>query len=203
MALTFDDGPGRLTAQVLETLGAHGARATFNVLGERVDEHSDLLLRTLREGHELGSHAFRHDRLAGSPLAAHRQLRRTNAALREATGVTPSVFRPPYGAWSRGLVLSARLAGLRTVTWDVSPRDWEGPGSEAIHERVVSAVKPGSIVLLHDERRALEQTVVAVGEILQELGGRGYEFVTVSELLGWDAPGGLEPSQECRRSDSN
>ncbi len=189
VALTFDDGPGRLTAQVLDALAAHGVRATFNVLGQRVGEYPELLRRTLREGHEVGSHAYRHDRLARRPRAAHRQLRRTNAALEETTGVTPRVFRPPYGAWSRGLVLSARLAGLRTVTWDVDPRDWEAPGAEAIHERVVSAVKPGSIVLLHDERRALEQTVVAVGAVLRELGGRGYEFVTVSELLGWDAPG--------------
>ncbi len=189
MALTFDDGPGRLTAQLLDTLGAHGARATFNVLGERVVEHPDLLARTIREGHEVGSHAFHHDRLAGCPLAAQRQLRRTNSAVRCATGVTPRVFRPPYGAWSRALVLSARLTGLRTVTWDVSPRDWEAPGAEAISERVVSTVKPGSIVLLHDERRASEQTVGAVDEILRELGGRRYEFVTVSELLGWGGPG--------------
>lgn len=182
IALTFDDGPGPLTAQVLDALAERRARATFNVLGERVAGHPELIERIVREGHELGSHAFQHDRLAWRPLRAYRQLTRTNAALRAATGVAARVFRPPYGAWSRGLVLAARAAGLVTVNWDVSPRDWERPGAEAIRDRVVSGARPGTIVVLHDERRASEQTPAAVREILHDLGD--YEFVTVSELLG-------------------
>jgi peptidoglycan/xylan/chitin deacetylase (PgdA/CDA1 family) len=169
---------------VLDVLGETGARATFNVLGERVGAHRGLLERTLREGHELGNHSFSHDRLAGRPVKAYRQLSRASAAIGKAAGVTPRVFRPPYGAWSRALVLAARQADLVTVNWDVSPRDWQTPGAEAIYERVVSKAKPGSIVVLHDERKASEQTPEAVREILRDLGSRGYEFVTVSELLG-------------------
>ncbi len=186
VALTFDDGPGALTAGLLDVLGDRGARATFNVLGERVRGREELLRRTLAEGHELGSHAERHDPLAGRPLDALGQLVRTNAALRTATGTTPRVFRAPYGAVSPGVVRAARLTGLVTVGWDVDPRDYETPGASAIQERVVEAVRPGSIVLLHDDRRALEQTVTAVESILATL--RGLRWVTVSELLGLGAP---------------
>lgn len=186
MALTFDDGPGRVTEQVLEALASHGARATFNVLGERVEGRQDLLLRTAAGGHEVGSHAFRHERLARRPREAHRQLVRTNAAIRRALGFKPRVFRAPYGSVSPAVVAAARLAGLVTVGWDVDPRDYETPGAEAIHARAMGAVRPGSIVLLHDDRRALEQTAVAVERIAADLRAGGYELVTVSALLGLD-----------------
>jgi peptidoglycan-N-acetylglucosamine deacetylase len=187
VALTVDDGPGRVTEQILDVLARHGARATFNVLGERVRGRERLMLRALEEGHELGNHGFEHERLAGRPIEAYRQLRRTSAEIRQATGVTPRLFRAPYGAVSPGVVLAARLAGLHTVGWDVDSRDYETPGAERIHGRVVSLVQPGSIVLLHDDRRAREQTAFALDEILSDLGGRGYRFVTASELLGLTA----------------
>jgi peptidoglycan/xylan/chitin deacetylase (PgdA/CDA1 family) len=189
VALSFDDGPGALTADLLEVLGAHSARATFNVLGKRVSGREPLLRRALADGHELGSHAWRHERLGGRPFEALRQLLRTNAALRRATGRAPRVFRAPYGEVSAGVVRAARAAGLVTVGWDVDPRDYETPGAAAIHDRVAAAVRPGSIVLLHDDRRALGQTVVATERILDTLAGRGLGVVTVSELLGLGAPG--------------
>lgn len=183
VALTFDDGPGRLTARVLDVLAAAGARATFNVLGERVEGREALLRRVLDEGHELGNHAYRHERLEGRPLEAYRQVRRTSGALAAAAGTTPRVFRAPYGSASPGVVRAARLAGLVTVGWDVDPRDYEEPPAATILERVVQATRPGSIVLLHDDRRALEATAVALEGIVEALGARGLRFVTVSELL--------------------
>lgn len=183
IALTFDDGPGRVTEPILEALARHGARATFNVLGERVRGREALLRRTLAEGHEIGNHAFCHERLAGRPREAFRQLRRTNAAIRDAVGVVPRVFRAPYGSVTRSVVLAARLAGLVTVRWDVDPHDYETPGAEAIHRRVLRRVEAGSIVLLHDDRKALEQTAVAVDWIARDLGERGFELVPVSKLL--------------------
>ena len=184
VALTFDDGPGALTAAILDVLGERGARATFNVLGERVRGREELVGRTIAEGHELGNHAERHEHLAGRPLDALAQLVRTNAALRAAIGISPRVFRAPYGDVSPGVVRAARVAGLVTVGWDVDPRDYETPGADAIHQRVADAVRPGSIILLHDDRRALEQTVTAVDRIIATLDERGLPCVTVSELLG-------------------
>ncbi len=152
------------------------------MLGDRVAGREELLRRTLAEGHELGNHAFHHERLAGRPLAAYRQLRRTSAAIRAATGSSPVVFRAPYGAVSDGVVRTAGLLGMSTVGWDVDPRDYELPSAEEIHARVVDGVRADSIVVLHDERRAGEQTVTALATILVTLGARGYSFVTASEL---------------------
>lgn len=182
--MTFDDGPGALTAGLLDVLGAAGARATFNVLGGRVAEREPLIRRALEEGHEIGNHGMDHERLAGRPIEAFRQIRRANAAVLAATGCRPRLFRAPYGAVDFGVLAAARMAGMRTIGWDVEPFDWLAPGAEAIHERVVEAVRPGSIVSLHDDRRALEQTVVAVERMLVTLGGRSYSFVTASQLLG-------------------
>jgi peptidoglycan/xylan/chitin deacetylase (PgdA/CDA1 family) len=184
LALTFDDGPGRLTEGLLDVLTAHGAVATFNVLGERIAGRERILRRALAGGNELGNHAFHHERLPGRPLEAFRQLRRTSGAVQDAVGVTPRTFRAPYGDVSPGLVRSAGLLGMTTVGWDVDPHDYEEPTAEEIHARVVDAVRPGSIVLLHDDRRALEPTVAALGPILEDLAGAGYELVTVSALLG-------------------
>jgi peptidoglycan/xylan/chitin deacetylase (PgdA/CDA1 family) len=183
VALTFDDGPGRLTARVLDVLAAAGASGTFNVLGERVRGREALLRRVLDEGHEIGSHAYHHERLEGRPIEAYRQLQRTNRALAAATGATPRLFRAPYGSVSTGVVRAARLAGFVTVGWDVDPRDYEEPPAATILERVVQATRPGSIVLLHDDRRALEATAVALEGILEALSARGLRFVTVSDLL--------------------
>ena len=205
IALTFDDGPGALTAGLLDVLAAHGAHATFNVLGERVEGRELLVRRTLDEGHEVGVHAEHHERLGGRPREALRQLLRTRAVLRRVTGVAPRVFRAPYGHVSPGVVRAARAAGLVTVGWDVDPRDYETPGADSINERVMGEARPGSIVLLHDDRRALEQTVLAVERILATLSERGLGFVTVSELLGLGppaSPGRGSSAQSGRRSTS-
>jgi len=184
VAFPFDDGPGRLTARVLDVLAAAGARATFNVLGERIEGREATLRRVLDEGHELGNHAFRHESLAGRPVTALRQLRATNAAVVRATGVRPRLFRAPYGWVSPGTVRAARLAGLITVGWDVDPHDYDAPPATEIRARVEGAARAGSIVLLHDDRRALEGTAVALEGILETLARRGLRCVTAGELLG-------------------
>jgi peptidoglycan/xylan/chitin deacetylase (PgdA/CDA1 family) len=100
-------------------------------------------------------------------------------------------------------VRAARLAGLVTVGWDVDPRDYETPGEDAIYERVVSEVRAGSIVLLHDDRRALEQTVTATERALATLGVRGFECVSVSELLGLEDGAPVPRPVQSRRSTSS
>jgi peptidoglycan/xylan/chitin deacetylase (PgdA/CDA1 family) len=183
VALTFDDGPGRLTEALLDVLGGHGARATFFVLGERVAGREDLVRRAVAEGHEVGSHAWGHEPLAGRPAVALRDLVRGRRAIARACGRAPRVFRAPYGAVSPGVVAAARAAGMATIGWDVDPRDYETPGADAIAERVLAGASPGSVVLLHDDRRALAPTVTAVARVVPVLRGRGLALVTVSELL--------------------
>jgi peptidoglycan/xylan/chitin deacetylase (PgdA/CDA1 family) len=183
VALTFDDGPGTVTAAILSALDRRGAKATFNVLGARVRSGAPLVRRAAAEGHEIGVHGWRHRDLSVRPVRALGELARAAAAIRAITGIAPRVFRPPYGATSTRLALTARALGLVTVTWDVDPRDWEEPGAHAIRARVAARVQPGSIVLLHDDRPGLGPTAVALDGILEDLAARGLAAVTASELL--------------------
>jgi peptidoglycan/xylan/chitin deacetylase (PgdA/CDA1 family) len=190
VALTFDDGPGAVTPAVLDVLRERGAPATFNVLGARARHGAPLLRRAVAEGHELGVHCWRHRDLTARPVPAAAELLRARAAIRAAAGVVPRVFRPPFGTVSPALLRCARALGLLTVTWDVDPRDFEEPEPETIRARVAARVRPGSIVLLHDDRPGLAGTAAALGGILDDLEERSLETVTVGRLLAGSRPGG-------------
>jgi peptidoglycan-N-acetylglucosamine deacetylase len=164
-------------------LKARGARATFNVLGARVRHGAPGVRRAVADGNELGVHGWRHRDLSRDPVRAAAELLRAVVAIRDVSGVTPRVFRPPFGATSRGLALAARALGLLTVTWDVDPRDFEEPGADAIRARVAAGVRPGSIVLLHDDRPGLAATAAALPGILGDLASRGLAAVAVGRLL--------------------
>ena len=183
VALTFDDGPGAVTPAILDVLRERGARATFDVLGARARHGAPLLRRAVAEGHELGVHGWRHRVLAGEPLRAGAELARARSAIRAAADVLPRVFRPPFGAVSPGLARVAGALGLVCVTWDVDPRDFEEPGADAIRARVAARVRPGTIVLLHDDRPGLAATASALPGILDDLAERSLATATVSELL--------------------
>jgi peptidoglycan/xylan/chitin deacetylase (PgdA/CDA1 family) len=108
----------------------------------------------------------------------------TSNRINAVTGFRPCLFRPPGGAYDSRVVSDARSLGMTTVNWDVDPIDWSTPGSDAIYQRVVSHVQPGSIVLMHDGGGNRSQTVAALPRIIQNLKGRGYHFSTVSQMLG-------------------
>jgi peptidoglycan/xylan/chitin deacetylase (PgdA/CDA1 family) len=108
----------------------------------------------------------------------------TNSRIRSATGFEPCLFRPPGGAYDSRVVSDAKALGMTTVLWNVDPRDWSRPGSGAIYSRVVSAARPGAIVVMHDGGGDRSQTVAALPRIIRTLKGRGYRLVTVSKLLG-------------------
>jgi peptidoglycan/xylan/chitin deacetylase (PgdA/CDA1 family) len=184
VAFTFDDGPGEVTGDVLDVLAAHRARATFNVLGWRIAQRECLLRRAVAEGHEIGVHGWAHDDHRRHVLAGARGVARTARAVAAACGAHPRVFRPPFGLTNVRVQLSVALAGFRTVLWDVDPRDFEEPGGAAIRDRTLAALRSGSIVLLHDDRRELAGTAEALDGILSELASQGLRATTVSELLG-------------------
>ena len=117
-------------------------------------------------------------------------MRETNQLVRRATGFEPCLFRPPGGHVDAAVVAAASSESLTTVTWDVDPRDWTDPGAAAIRSRVTEAVRPGSIVALHDGGGDRSQTLAALPGIIRDLHRRGYKLVTVTTLLG----GEMEPS---------
>ncbi len=186
VALTFDDGPWpRSTEAILNVLKREKVKATFFVVGDRVRLSPALVERTVREGHEVGNHTVTHRRIFGSDVGrvrVRREVRGGQTIIEAATGVRPRWFRPPGGVVNGVIVDEARRAGMQVVLWDVDPVDWGRPGAGRIVERVVSAVRPGSVVLLHDGGGDRTQTVQALTWIIRKLKGDGYTFVTLEEL---------------------
>lgn len=179
VALTFDDGPADLTPEFLRVLREKGAHATFFQVGRPMAGRAETMRRILAEGHELANHTMDH---AEYPSRA--QIAAASARIAAYTGFTPCLFRPPGGAVNGAVIAAAGSLGMRTVTWDVDPADWTNPGAAAIGSRVLGAVRPGSIVLMHDGGGPRGGTLAALPGIIDALRARGYRLVTVTELLG-------------------
>jgi peptidoglycan-N-acetylglucosamine deacetylase len=185
VALTFDDGPDPVrTPALLDALAELDAPATFFVVGQHVDAHPQLTARIARAGHELGNHTYNHPYL---PLTRSKRVRtelaHADAAIERATGIVPVLARPPYGGRSPRNVRVFDRAAKRLVLWDVNSFDWKGISAEAIASRVLSRVRPGSIILLHEARDGGEVTIEAVRLLVPALRARGYELSTVSRTL--------------------
>ena len=191
IALTFDDGPGPYTAQLLDILDQHGAKATFFLIGSKVSAQADVLRRMHSRGHQLGNHSWSHPelpKLSVDQIAG--EIDRTNEAIRQAAGVKPNILRPPYGAVNGVVLEQLRARGMSSILWSVDTRDWADRNSDIVCSRAVAGAHPGAIILMHD----IHQTSVnAVPCILSALKQQGYSFVTVQGLLGNMAPGAGYP----------
>ncbi len=186
VALTYDDGPSAQTPAFLSELQRLGVPATFFMIGREVQALPAIARQVLADGNAIGDHSWNHANLAGGGPAATDQLIRTNAAIRRATGFTPCLFRPPYRATGPDLVTRVREQGMTSVLWSVDPSDWARPGTDAIIARVLAQAGPGAIILSHDGGGDRSQTLAALPLIVSALRARGYTFVTVPELLGYD-----------------
>ena len=188
VALTFDDGPvPQYTQQILDILASHGARATFFVLGYLARGHPELIQRAARQGHEIGIHSWAHANFTRLSADAMRQdIGRCQELLQPlAAGYAPiRWFRPPYGAKNQTVEAVIQAAGLRLVMWSVDPADWRRPGSDAIYQRVMNQIHDGAVVVMHDGGGPRQGTVEAIRRLVPALQQRGYQLVTMSELVG-------------------
>jgi peptidoglycan/xylan/chitin deacetylase (PgdA/CDA1 family) len=185
IALTFDDGPDPdRTPALLDALGELGVPGTFFVIGKRADAHPELCARMAREGHEIGNHTYNHRYL---PLQRSKQveaeLAATDAAIERATGIVPTLARPPWGGRSPANVRAFDRLDKRVVLWDVNSYDWKDLPPADVAQRVVERARPGSIILMHDGGRDHTGTIAAVRMLVPELRSRGFEMVTVSAAL--------------------
>lgn len=194
IALTFDDGPADWTGPILDILAAHGARATFFLVGSLVAERTSTVLRTATEGHEIGNHTWSHPRLASEcdDRRVYEELERTNEVLAGLLGRAPRRFRAPrYDVDDRVTAIAAQL-GLVHTRGDVAPPDYDARAKAPfIATFVLQRVKPGLVVGLHDGMppaklgmgASRDATVAAVAMIVPRLQKRGFELVTATELL--------------------
>ncbi len=177
--------------------------ATFFVVGEAAQAYPNAIRRIAAEGHALGNHSWDHAHLLGKPAEfVRRELTLTDDALARIANVRPRLMRPPFGQRDFSLMAEAKREGYTVVMWsDRLPNDWEQPGDRTISARVVSRVRDGSIVVLHDGNRGLlcaraklppracdrAQEIAATREIIDALHAKGYRFVTIPELLAENA----------------
>ncbi|MBQ7088737.1 MAG: polysaccharide deacetylase family protein [Clostridia bacterium] len=181
VALTFDDGPGPYTARLLDELQARGARATFFVLGTRVDSYPKLIRRMAEEGHVVGNHSNAHNMLHRMDLVGVRnEMGKCAEKIEKLLGYRPCVMRCPGGNSSDTVKKYAEEAGIPILYWGVDTRDWESRNKDAILNIAKKNIKDGSIVLMHD---IYSTTVDAAVELMDWLIAEGYTMVTVPELL--------------------
>jgi peptidoglycan/xylan/chitin deacetylase (PgdA/CDA1 family) len=186
VALTFDDGPHATnTPRLLKILADKGVKATFFVVGQCAQEYPEIMRQIAAEGHELANHSWSHPNFAKmSDAGVKSQIDKTADIIRETTGATTTLLRPPYGAvttrqrrWLRDEL------DLKLIFWSVDPLDWKRPGPSVVAKRIASNAAPGGIILAHDIHAG---TVDAMDQAIDELKARGYRFVTVSELIAME-----------------
>jgi peptidoglycan/xylan/chitin deacetylase (PgdA/CDA1 family) len=188
VALTFDDAPdAKFTPQVLDVLKKEGVTATFFVLGNRIKAHPDIVARMVTEGHVLGNHSFTH---ANLPKLTDREFRReiteTDRLIRQYTGFTPDIVRPPYGNVKEGQLLWLAKRNKKIVNWNVDSLDWKGLSGEQVATNILAHVHPGAIILQHAAGGVgedLSGTVDALPIIISKLREDGVRLVSVPDLL--------------------
>ncbi len=186
-ALTFDDGPHvQGTPAVLEVLAARGVRATFFVVGEQVRRNPGLAGEIAAAGHEVALHCDRHRNLLRlAPRQVRADIARAQASIEDATGGSPSLYRPPYGVLNATALRLAREHGWRTLLWSQWGRDWEARATpESIAARVTEGASEGAVLLLHDAddysaTGSWRRTVAALPRVLDALAERGLQPVAL------------------------
>jgi peptidoglycan/xylan/chitin deacetylase (PgdA/CDA1 family) len=174
VALTFDDGPGKTTKELLKTMKKEEARATFFVVGIMARSRESTLKAIVKNGSEIGNHTYAHNGSAGTLRDG---LKKTDDIVKKATGSKTTLMRPPGGVVNN----VTRSCGKSIILWSVDPKDWQDRNTNTVYNRVMDKVKSGSIILLHD---IYPTSVDAAARIIKSLKKQGYAFVTVSEFLG-------------------
>jgi peptidoglycan/xylan/chitin deacetylase (PgdA/CDA1 family) len=185
VALTFDDGPGPYTPNTLAKLRGAGAHASFFLVGRELSRGADLPRQEAQLA-SLGDHTWTHPQLTRLPVSqATDQVVRTKDAVTQASGAQVRLFRPPYGAFNPQITNIANGLGMVEILWSVDSRDSEGANFQQIANNVKDGLKPGAIILMHENRG---QTLRALPQILDELKRRNLRAVSLSELLSQDPP---------------
>lgn len=184
VALSFDDGPSPYSEEIIDILIQHRAAATFFPVGLAIDEHPETIRREARDGFAIGDHTVHHPRMSELPLGEQEaEVDGQAADLRRNGAPFPNLFRPPFGVYDDDTLKLLRGRGMLMVLWTVETDDYELPGSDAIAQHVLKAVRPGAIVLLHDGGGDRSGTVAALPRIIEELRERDYRLVTVPQLV--------------------
>lgn len=182
IAISFDAAWGAdKTRRIVDMLAERNLKATFFLVGFWVDAYKEEVAYIADHGMEIGNHSKTH--LQMTTLSASEikgEVDYVNAAVRTITGITPRVFRAPFGEYDDTLISYVESAGMIPVQWDVDSLDWKGVSGGEIAKRITGKVKNGSIILCHNNS---DHILEALPTVLDGLTERGFRFVTMSELL--------------------
>lgn len=182
VSLSFDAAWGNEdTQQLIDILGKYNVKATFFVVGDWVEKYPESVKALSDAGHEIMNHSDDHahfNQLSHDEIVAN--ITACNEKIAEITGVTPTLFRPPYGEYDDNVITSVRSMGMEPIQWDVDSLDWKEIPANEIYDRVTTKVQPGSIVLFHN---AAIHTPEALGSIIEYLIQNGYSIVPISQLI--------------------
>ena len=190
VALTYDDGPGRSTRDIMDLLERHDVQATFFMVGSEVQRNPRLAREVVARGHEAGSHSMHHlDHAEVSAGQGVADMLEGAEAIADVLGFEPSLYRAPYGHFVPATIAEAEQHGWTCVHWSALGYDWEDDATpRSVADRVLADADPGAIVLLHDSRRAKpmnpEPVLGGTEILLAELPQRGLRARTVSDILG-------------------
>ena len=173
--LTFDGAPNPPgTDRILEKLAAHGVPATFFMEGQRVDGEPECAKRVLRAGHAIGNHSYTHPDFSTLSLeACDAEIEKTQQALQRHLRLKPRLLRPPFGKIKDEVIRHFEQQGFTIVLWDYSIKDWEGPDAAAIAQRVLSQLREGAAIVMHDK---VEWNPEVIDLIVPEIRKMGYTF---------------------------
>ncbi len=184
VALTFDDGPGKYTGTLLDCLEKYNSAATFFVVGKNVEKYADTVKRADKLGCEIANHTWDHVDLSSiAPEEAKAALEKTSDAVKAVIGKPTAMFRPSFGAYNAD-VLS--VAAMPAILWSIDTRDWKTLNADSTYDKVMNDIYDGAIILMHDIH---QPTVEAALRLIPELTEKGYQLVTVSELLEYKCGG--------------
>jgi peptidoglycan/xylan/chitin deacetylase (PgdA/CDA1 family) len=193
VALTFDDGPHpTFTPELLRLLDRYEVRATFFMIGRRMQQYPEVVKAVLAHGHAIGNHTYSHPRdlTAETPAQVRGELEQCEQVIERVGGRRAYLFRPPRGLMDGAVFRAAAAEGYQTILWTVSADHHDAPTPELMARRVLDHIRPGGIILAHDGVFCTRwKDVAATPLIIEGLQRRGYRFVTVPELLAAAAGG--------------
>lgn len=181
VALTFDDGPSAHTDRLLDIFAKHSGRGTFFVVGNIIDNRKETVKRIVSDGHEIAGHSWNHRQLTNlSDQDIKDQIMSTRAKIYELTGYDAKLMRPPYGAYNDRVRSVAKNLSVSLINWSVDTLDWKNRDAETVYKCIMKEADDGAIVLCHDLHKT---TVDAMEKVIPALIDKGFQLVTVSELI--------------------
>ena len=182
VAITFDDGPAPGTNAVLDILKKYQAKASFFCIGKNLEKHPEILARIVAEGHSVGNHSWSHSNvfsLFGKKKIIN-EIEQTNQLIKVTTDLACNLFRPPYGVVNPPIARAVRQTGMKVIGWNLRSFDTSTLDPEKVIRRIKKRMRPGSVILLHDDRKNTAIILEAVLEFAKE---QNYECVDVNTIF--------------------